>query len=93
MYCNIGNDRQQEVLDSFKRRFEELSNVDNVVQEVTLILMEKPSELIEGLHERGEMLYFIYKIAKNQAQSETSPFYTTYKKFNSKSVNIDETKI
>ena len=41
----------------------------------------------------GEMLYFIYKIAKNRAQSETSPFYTTYKKFNSKSVNIDETKI
>ena len=65
----------------------------DLVQEVTLILMEKPSELIEGLHERGEMLYFIYKIAKNQAQSETSPFYTTYKKFNSKSVNIDETKI
>ena len=65
----------------------------DLVQEVTLILMEKPSELIEGLHERGEMLYYIYRIAKNQAQSETSPFYTTYKKFNSKSVNIDETKI
>lgn len=29
LYCNIGNDRQQEVLDSFKRRVEELSNVEN----------------------------------------------------------------
>lgn len=66
---------------------------DDLTQEVTLILMEKPTELIEGLHERGEMLYYIYKVAKNQAQSETSPFYTTYKKFNSKSVNIDEAKI
>ena len=52
--------------------------------------MQKPEEFIVGLNERGEMLYYIYKIAKNQAQSQTSPFYTTYKKFNSKCINIDE---
>lgn len=63
---------------------------DDLVQEVTLILMQKPEEFIVGLNERGEMLYYIYKIAKNQAQSQTSPFYTTYKKFNSKCINIDE---
>lgn len=65
----------------------------DLVQEVTLILMEKPTELIEGLNARGEMLYYIYKVAKNQAQSETSPFYATYKKFNSKCINIDEETI
>ena len=65
----------------------------DLVQEVTLILMEKPTELIEGLNERGEMLYYIYKVAKNQAQSETSPFYATYKKFNSKCISINEETI
>ena len=29
LYCLIGNDRQQEVLMGFKRRVEELSNVEN----------------------------------------------------------------
>ena len=29
LYCLIGNDRQQEVLMGFKRRLEELSNVEN----------------------------------------------------------------
>jgi hypothetical protein len=65
----------------------------DLVQDVTLILMEKPEELIVGLNERGEMLYYIHKIAKNQAQSKTSPFYATYRKFNDKCIEIDEEAI
>lgn len=50
-------------------------------QEVTMVLMEKPSELIEGLNERGEILFYTHRIAKNLFNSKTSPFYYKYKKF------------
>lgn len=47
-------------------------------QEVALILMEKPDKLITGLNERGEMLFYIHKVAKNLFCSKTSPFYYKY---------------
>ena len=53
----------------------------DLAQEVALIMMEKDESVIQGLNERGEMLFYIYKIAKNQYCSKTSPFYKKYKKF------------
>lgn len=53
----------------------------DLAQEVTLIMMGKDESFIQGLNERGEMLFYIYKVAKNQYYSKTSPFYNKYKKF------------
>ena len=52
----------------------------DLAQEVTIIMMEKPEELIKGLNERGEILFYIYRVAKNLYCSQTSPFYTKYMK-------------
>jgi hypothetical protein len=53
----------------------------DLVQEVTLIMLGKDSKLISELNEKGELLFYIYKVAKNQFCSKTSPFYSKYVKF------------
>ncbi len=63
---------------------------DDLAQEVTIVMLEKPTELIEGLNERGELLYYIYRVAKNQYCSATSPFYTKYQKFINLTTVINE---
>lgn len=53
----------------------------DLAQEVTMIMMDKDETFIQGLNERGELLFYIYKVAKNQYCSKTSPFYNKYVKF------------
>lgn len=60
---------------------------DDLTQEVTLIMMSKPDDVVVGLNERGELLRYIYKVAKNQYNSVTSPFYKDYKDFQSRCIN------
>lgn len=55
---------------------------EDLTQEVTMIMMDKDESFIQGLNERGELLFYIYKVAKNQFCSQTSPFYNKYIKFN-----------
>ena len=60
---------------------------DDLTQEVTLIMMSKPDDVVVGLNERGELLRYIYKVAKNQYNSVTSPFYKDNKDFQSRCIN------
>lgn len=62
----------------------------DLAQEVTLIMLQKPADLVEELNRKGEFLYYVYSVAKKQFCSTTSPFYATYRKFNSKSIDINE---
>lgn len=57
---------------------------EDLVQEVTLIMLQKPASLISSLNKKGELLFYIHKVAKNQYCSKTSPFFTMYKKFSQK---------
>lgn len=54
---------------------------EDLAQEVTMIMMNKDESFIQGLNERGELLFYVYKVAKNQYCSKTSPFYHKYKRF------------
>lgn len=65
----------------------------DLAQEVTLIMLDKPADLVEELNRKGEFLCYVYAIAKKQFCSKTSPFYAKYKKFNIKSEDIDEEKV
>lgn len=50
----------------------------DLAQEVAMVMLSKPSELIQGMNERGELLYYVYRVAKNQYCSKTSPFFHKY---------------
>ena len=54
---------------------------EDLAQDITLILLEKPHDpkLLEAI-EKGEHLFYIMRIIKNQGQSVNSKFYYQYKK-------------
>lgn len=67
--------------------------LDDLAQDVYLSLLDMEDEKITGLWERGELEFWIARIISNQYFSTSSPFYTKYKKFLSKSEPIKNTNI
>ena len=63
----------------------------DLIQEVTLIMLQKDETLIYLLNSRGELLYYINKVVRNQFNSKTSPFYKQFKKL--KTIEYDAEKI
>lgn len=61
-----------------KRKTDE--HVDDLSQDIYEILLDKPASLIEQLYERGELQYYIGRVAHNNIFSTTSGYYRTYKK-------------
>ena len=61
--------------------------LDDIVNDVALILMAKPKELICKLFAKGEIVFYIRRILKNQVCSKTSPFYKSYISFQDKTVD------
>jgi len=62
----------------------------DLVQEVTLALLTKDKTQIDALNATGKLIGYVYKMAKNQWQSSTSPFYKKYKRLQIKEQTIDE---
>ena len=60
---------------------------DDLVNDVAIILMGKPSELIFDLFRKGEIVWYIRRIVKNQVCSQTSPFYKEYLKLDKNSIS------
>ena len=63
---------------------------DDLVNDVAIILMGKPNELIWDLFRKGEIVFYIRRIVKNQVCSQTSPFYKDYLKLDKKSISYAE---
>lgn len=55
------------------------ANAEDLSQDIFFSLLTKDEELIQRLYEKDELRYYITKIATNNFNSRTSPFYTTYK--------------
>ena len=60
---------------------------DALVNDVAIVLMGKPSELILNLFQKGEIVFYIRRIVKNQVCSQTSPFYKDYIQLDKKSID------
>lgn len=56
-------------------------NLEDLAQDIYVDLMEKDSEVIEGLYKRGEIKFYISKMIINNVHSKSSPYYVRYKKF------------
>lgn len=63
---------------------------EDLIQDIYLLLLEKDDTLIVDLHNKGELGYYLLKIARNQLLSKNSPYYTKYIKLGANSDDISE---
>ena len=54
---------------------------EDLIQEIYLLLLQKDDDLIVNLYNKGEIGFYLLKIARNQLLSANSPYYTKYIKF------------
>ena len=61
---------------------------EDLVQDLYLILLNSDENLIVALYNKGELGFYLLKIARNQLLSANSPYYTKYIKFKANSDEI-----
>ena len=63
---------------------------EDLIQDIYLLLLEKDDTLIIDLHNKGELGYYLLKIARNQLLSKNSPYYTKYIKLKANSDDLTQ---
>ena len=63
---------------------------EDLIQEIYLLLLQKDDDLIINLYDKGELAYYLLKIARNQLLSVNSKYYYTYIKFKAQSDDITQ---
>ena len=63
---------------------------EDLIQDLYLILLGKDDDLIVNLYEKGELAYYLLKIARNQLLSKNSPYYTKYIKLRAQSDDLTQ---
>lgn len=53
---------------------------EDLIQDVALIVLEKPTEFISDLYEKNQLKYYIARVIMNNLFSSSSPYYCKYKK-------------
>ena len=56
---------------------------EDLIQDLYLILLNSDENLIVALYNKGELGFYLLKIARNQLLSKNSPYYTKYIRFQS----------
>ena len=63
---------------------------DDLVQDIYVLLLEKDDKLIIDLYNKGELGFYLLKIARNQLLSKNSPYYTKYIKLGAQSDDLTQ---
>ena len=63
---------------------------EDLIQDIYLILLNSDENLIVALYNKGELGFYLLKIAKNQLLSANSPYFYKYIKFRVQSDDISE---
>ena len=63
---------------------------EDLVQDIYVLLLEKDDKLIVDLYNKGELGFYLLRIAKNQLLSANSPYFYKYIKFRAQSDDISE---
>ena len=63
---------------------------EDLIQDVYLLLLQKNDDLIVNLYNKGELGFYLLKIARNQLLSKNSPYYTKYIKFRAHSDDLTQ---
>lgn len=75
------------LVSSSKNRFD---FPDDLIQDIYVLLLEKDEDLIVNLYTRGELGFYLLKVARNQLLSKNSPYYTKYIRFQANSDDITQ---
>ena len=75
------------LLNTSKNRFD---CPEDLVQDIYVLLLEKDDKLIVDLYNKGELGFYLLRIAKNQLLSANSPYFYKYIKFRAQSDDISE---
>lgn len=75
------------LVSSSKNRFD---FPDDLIQDIYVLLLEKDEDLIVNLYNKGELGFYLLKVARNQLLSTNSPYYTKYIKFRAYSDDITQ---
>lgn len=75
------------LLPASRNRFD---SPDDLVQDIYLLLLEKDDKLIIDLYNKGELGFYLIRIARNQLLSANSPYYYTYVKFRVQSDDLTQ---
>ena len=63
---------------------------EDLIQDLYLILLGKDDDLIVNLYNKGELAYYLLKIARNQLLSVNSKYYYTYIKLRANSDDLTQ---
>lgn len=63
---------------------------EDLIQEIYLLLLQKDDDLIVNLYDKGELAYYLLKIARNQLLSVNSKYYYTYIKLGANSDDLTQ---
>lgn len=63
---------------------------EDLIQDVYLLLLQKNDDLIVNLYNKGELGFYLLKIARNQLLSKNSPYYTKYIKLGANSDDLTQ---
>ena len=63
---------------------------EDLIQDIYLLLLQKDDDLIINLYNKGEIGFYLLKIARNQLLSKNSPYYTKYIKFGAQSDELEK---
>ena len=63
---------------------------EDLIQDIYILLLEKDDKLIIDLYNKGELGFYLLKIARNQLLSKNSPYYTKYIKFRAQSDELEK---
>lgn len=53
---------------------------EDLIQDVALVVLEKPPEFISELYYKNQLKYYIARVIMNNLFSASSPYYCKYKK-------------
>ena len=53
---------------------------EDLIQDVALVVLEKPPEFISVLYDKNQLKYYIARVIMNNLFSASSPYYCKYKK-------------
>lgn len=62
----------------------------DLIQDIYLILLNSDENLIVALYNKGELGFYLLKIARNQLLSKNSPYYTKYIKLGANSDDLTQ---
>lgn len=80
--------RKNIIKDIIYKYSESKDNLDDFEQDLYILLLQIPTDLLNELYTTGKLINWISATARRQIKSKTSYYYKTYKEFQDRSNDI-----